>query len=179
MDADDLRAYYAENARRRARAEELFAERSWLFPLAGSLEAWSERTIIGPAAALPLREQHRGAWSAEFGFASAIGLTGIMGQIIDRAVADGIVTLPEPGRIDSAYSTRHEYYETTDGIGYGFYPARTDELIVYSGSAVKFEDIQQWTEVGPAAAARMVRTVLATFDTPRPGFRQAPSNWRG
>jgi hypothetical protein len=26
---------------------------------------------------------------------------------------------------------------------------------------------------------RVVREVIATFDTPRPGFQQAPSNWRG
>ncbi|MFI8971845.1 hypothetical protein ACIGO9_03085 [Nocardia asteroides] len=179
MDAERRQAYYAENDRRRQRAQQLFDERTWLFSIDDSIEEWAGRAITGPAAELPLREEHRAPWSAEFGFTRAIGLTGVMGQILDRAVADGIVTLPEPGRIDSAYSTRHEYYETTDGIGYGFYPARTDELIVHSNSAVKFEAIEQWPEVGPGAAVRVVRTVLATFATPRPGFRQAPSNWRG
>ncbi|MEU5404832.1 hypothetical protein [Nocardia asteroides] len=179
MDAEERQAYYAENERRRRRAKELFDERTWTFPIDDAIVAWASRIFTGPAAGLPLREEHRGPWSAEVGYATPIGLTGVMGKILDRAVADGIVRLPEPGRIDSAYSTRHEYYETTDGIGYGFYPVRTDELIVYAGSAVKFEAIERWPEVGPGAAVRVVREVIATFDTPRPGFQQAPSNWRG
>ncbi|MBW0275788.1 hypothetical protein ATM97_30750 [Nocardia sp. MH4] len=179
MNAEEREAYYAENDRRRQRAQQLFDERTWHFPIDDSIEAWAGRTYTGPATELPLREEHRGPWSAEVGYATAIGLTGVMGKILDRAVADGIVRLPEPGRIDSAYSTRHEYYETTDGIGYGFYPARTDELIVYAGAAVKFAAIERWPEVGPDAAVRVVRAVIATFASPRPGFRQAPSNWRG
>ncbi|WP_405146366.1 hypothetical protein OG308_22465 [Nocardia salmonicida] len=97
--------------------------------------------------------------------------------LIDRAAADDVMRFPCQGVVATAFSSRHPYTELTDGVGFGFYPDDTDELIVHGSAAVRYEDFDSRPEYGPDAVVAAIRMVHDTFRQARPGHTQPGRYW--
>ncbi|MFD6397393.1 hypothetical protein [Nocardia sp. NPDC060249] len=172
-------AYYAEDSRRRQRAQEEFEARSWQFVIDPAIDEWARAWVVGVPATLPLRRSTFPDWADLLGFRNPdFEIESALEALINRAAANGLVRSPHPGVLATAYSSRHPYTELTDGVGYGFYPEDTEELIVHGSSAVRYEDFNSRSEYGPDAVVAAIRMVLNTFHQPRPGHMQPGIHWQ-
>ncbi|MGV9414179.1 hypothetical protein ACWDOP_30125 [Nocardia sp. NPDC003693] len=172
-------AYYAEDTRRRERAREELESRSWVFTVDSGIGRWARGWVVGPPESLPLRRSTFGDWSELLGLrGSRLEIETVVQTLIARAVADAMVTFPGPGVFDTAYSTRDEWTERTDGVGFGFYPPDTDELIIHGSSALKYDAFDARPEVGADAVVAAIHLVMDAFIDPSPGHRQPSHRWQ-
>ncbi|MFC8384937.1 hypothetical protein [Nocardia sp. NPDC057272] len=172
-------AYYAEDSRRARRAQEEFDARSWEFVIDPAIDAWARAWVVGAPAALQLRRSTFPDWADLLGFRTPdFEIESALETLINRAAAGGLVRSPHPGVLATAYSSRHPYTELTDGVGYGFYPADTEELIVHGSAAVRYEDFDSRPEHGPGAVVAAIRMVMDTFRQPRSGHMQPGRYWQ-
>ncbi|MEU4708381.1 hypothetical protein AB0G00_18270 [Nocardia salmonicida] len=172
-------AYYAEDSRRRQRAQEEFDARSWEFVIDPVIDEWARAWVVGVPAALPLRRSTFPDWADLLGFRSHdFSIDMALVALVDRAVTDGVMRFPCQGVVATAFSSRHPYTELTDGVGYGFYPDDAEELIVHGSAAVRYEDFDSRPEYGPGAVVAAIRMVHDTFQKPRPGHRQPGRYWQ-
>lgn len=153
MDKDEqLRDFYAENARLWETAKREFAERThgWHFALAPEAAQWAESHAAGER------------WSS--------GGT----AMVELADAAGVIHKPEPGRIASAFSHRDSQTEMTTAAGFGFWPAAAEALVVHAGRAIPVDVLEAPAERGDGAAVLAVlRLVVESFETVR-AFSEAP-----
>ena len=158
----DLAAYYAEGKRRHDIAGREFRKRrhGWHFDLATGADRWAEAYAAAESAAdveRGVREPY--AWAS---------------RLVEAADADGMIVKPEPGRIRSAYSHRDSCTEDTVAIGFGFWPDDAEFLIVRAGSALHFDVLTPAIGGDGMAVLAVLRSVIATFDSPRAFNEPAP-----
>ncbi|MFI1235653.1 hypothetical protein [Nocardia salmonicida] len=172
-------AYYAEDSRRRQRAQEEFDTRSWEFIIDPAIDEWARTWVVGVPAALQLRRSTFPDWADLLGFRSPdFSISMALVALIDRAAADDVLRFPCQGVVATAFSSRHPYTELTDGVGFGFYPDGTEELIVHGSAAVRYEDFDSRPEYGPGAVVVAIRMVHDTFHNARPGHVQPGIHWQ-
>ncbi|MGY0500620.1 hypothetical protein ACWZHB_19200 [Nocardia sp. FBN12] len=172
-------AYYVEDSRRRQRAREEFDARSWEFVIDPAIDEWARAWVVGIPAALQLRRSTFPDWADLLGFRNPnFSIEATLDTLINRAVAGDMMHFPGPGVVATAFSSRHRYTELTDGVGYGFYPEDTEELIVHGSAAVRYEDFDSRPEYGPGAVVAAIRMVLDTFQQARPGHMQPGIHWQ-
>ncbi|NMM92799.1 hypothetical protein B2J88_52785, partial [Rhodococcus sp. SRB_17] len=62
-------------------------------------------------------------------------------SLIVKAVRDGVVVLPAPGRLAQSYAHRDPVTEYEIASGYGLYVDGSDVLVVQAKSAIMYEDL--------------------------------------
>ncbi|GAB08266.1 hypothetical protein GOARA_006_00250 [Gordonia araii NBRC 100433] len=177
MRSEALEAYYREDRRRSECAEALFAERDWVFRVDPALDRWSADLFGSGVDGHAFDDTSRPAWAAALGLPADTLRWGVWDELVERAVAAQMIVLPCPGRIAGAFSTRDHLTEQTTGSGYAFYPAFSDEFFVKAGAAISYAEQNACPATGPAAASAWIRTLVGTFDSPRPGCAQAGREW--
>lgn len=145
----DLKAYYAEQRRRRELAEQEFAARThaWTFGVAPEAA-----TIRWPV----LGNDRRATVPPD-------RLT----RLVLAADAAGVLVKPEPGVIRSAFSTRDPDTEETTGEGFGFWPSAASSLVVHGREAIAYASLTGLT------AYDVLVKVMDTFAAPRASFEQS------
>ncbi|TDD49868.1 hypothetical protein E1263_31645 [Kribbella antibiotica] len=140
----DLKAYYAENRRRLEIAQREFADRShgWDFTLAPHASAWAaSQPALVNANALP--------------------------GLVERAGAAGVIRVPEPGVLRSAFASRHPETEVETGVGFGFWPDTAEYLVVHASATIPYAELPALDVLG------VLERVVETFLGPRPSYRQS------
>lgn len=86
----------------------------------------------------------------------------VVDALMGAAVADGVLTLPEPGVLRMAFAGRDPKTESEDSWGWGFKPASTAALTWHARHAVRLEELA--TEaVGGAAVIAGLSAVVASL----------------
>ncbi|MFC9873423.1 hypothetical protein [Nocardia salmonicida] len=172
-------AYYTEDSRRRQRAQDEFDTRSWEFVIDPAIDEWARAWVVGLPATLQLRRSTFPDWADLLGLRNPdFSIDAALVTLINRAAADDVMHFPCQGVVATAFSSRHPYTELTDGVGFGFYPDDTEELIVHGSAAVRYEDFDSRPEYGPGAVVAAIRLVHDTFHHARPGHMQPGRYWQ-
>lgn len=159
-----------------ARAWEEFAAQSWLFDISGDLQEWARTWLPGELAEATLAEveaaKHRGQLPA-----LPAEPVHFIESLIVKAVSDGVVVLPAPGRLARSFAHRDPVGEYQIASGYGLYVDGSDVLVVRAKSAIMYEDlgcVDGRPLKGAAAVERVLEQIIGTmqsvqsFNRPRP-----------
>ncbi|NCT91831.1 hypothetical protein GXB85_12835 [Cellulomonas sp. APG4] len=144
------------------------------FALTDRAAAWADDVALRCGTAdEPLRDLTARAWID--GLADA-GLSRrrqpkpayVVDALVGAAVADGVLTLPEPGVLRMAFARRDPQTESEDAWGWGLKPASTAALTWHAQNAVGLEELTT-TAVGGAAVMAGLAAVVASLADLRQG----------
>lgn len=148
-------------------AWEEFAAQSWLFHITGDLHEWARSWLPPELAEATLPEveaaKHRGqlpvipSEPAHF-----------IESLIVKAVHDGVIVLPAPGRLMRAFAHRDPVGEYQIASGYGLYVDASEVLVVRARSAIMYDDlgcIDGRPLKGVAAIERVLEQIIGTMQS--------------
>ncbi|MFD3510243.1 hypothetical protein [Nocardia sp. NPDC058666] len=163
------RRYYAREGRRWKRGEQKILADPCVFTVGVGAHQWAEAWVIGDLTAAPLHEDSFDRWSAALGMELPYALTFemVINAVLQRAVSDGAITVPEPGTIKSKSNVRDPFTETTIGIGLGFVSSRTKRLTTASPETLMYADLNARPELGVDAAVALLRAASDIMRAPR------------
>lgn len=93
----------------------------------------------------------------------------VVDALVGAAVADGVLTLPEPGVVRMAFARRDPQTESENAWGWGFKPAATAALTWHAQDAVRLEELTPHAAGGAAVVAGLTAVVASLAD-----LRQGP-----
>lgn len=156
-----------------ARAE--FDSRTWPFRVVGDAQEWARTWLPADMADAPPEELAAAYVRGDLPEISYTRFVSFPEAVIRKAVEDGVVVLPAPGRLTSTYVHRDEITEEDTASGYGLYVADSDVLEIRSAGGVIWEGelgcLDGSPLLGAAAIERVVHQIIDPLQTVMPFLR--------
>lgn len=154
----------------KAKAE--FESREWPFRIVGDVSQWARTWLpddLDDASPTELEAAYVHGEIPRMPFTPGVRLEEV---VIAKAVEDGIVTLPMPGRLARAYVLRDPITELETAAGYGLTVADSSVLQIRAGAGTieigELGNSDGSPLHGAAAIERIVHQVIDTFAQVRP-----------
>ncbi|MCJ0907119.1 hypothetical protein [Rhodococcus sp. ARC_M6] len=157
-------------------AQAEFDSRTWPFRVVGDAQEWARTWLPAEMADAPTAALDAAYVRSDLPGIPYTPYVFFPEALIRKAVDDGVVVLPAPGRLTSTYVHRDEITEQQTATGYGLYVADSDVLEIRAAGGVIWNGELGCSDgsplLGAAAIERVVHQIIDTLHTVRP-FLQA------